>query len=116
MWQETRHAAARRTLERYCAADVVALQLLAAELLAAHGCAVAAPDAAALWQAVHAHLPPPAEPVPVMRAAAPAAYPHPPLGAVPPADAIAAAAHAALTRAEKQKRLRELWRGMRSKS
>ena len=113
VWRDTHNPAARRTLERYCAADVVALKLLAAELLAAHGCAVTVPVPEALWELVHAHLPPPAEPVP-LPAAAPCVAPRAPaMGALPPADAIAAATNAALSRDEKQKRLRQLWRSMR---
>jgi hypothetical protein len=47
-------------------------------------------------------------------AAVPVAPRTPPLGALPAAEAIAAAANAALSRDEKQKRLRELWRSLRS--
>jgi uncharacterized protein YprB with RNaseH-like and TPR domain len=103
LWSEKRDPAARRTLERYCAADTVALQRLAAELLAAHGCAVTVPEAEALWRVVHARLPPPDRPV-----VRPPPAPLPPLAA-----AAAAAADPARSRAEKQKRLRELWRGLR---
>jgi uncharacterized protein YprB with RNaseH-like and TPR domain len=117
VWQERHSAAARRTLERYCAADVVALQLLAAELLAAHGCAVTVPSPETLWELVHAQLPPPDAPVPLPApaVAAPPA-PHTTLGARPDPRAIAAAAAPVLSREEKQKRLRELWRSMRSTS
>lgn len=81
----------------------MALQRLAAELLAAHGCAVTVPEAEALWRVVHARLPPPDRPV-----VRPPPAPLPPLAA-----AAAAAADPARSRAEKQKRLRELWRGLR---
>ena len=100
LWAEKRDAAARRTLERYCAADTVALRRLAADLLASHDCAVTVPEAEALWQVVHDRLPPPDQSV--VR----------PPGATMP-TAIAAPPPPGLSREEKQKRLRQLWRGMR---
>ncbi|MDD5706845.1 MAG: ribonuclease H-like domain-containing protein [Kiritimatiellae bacterium] len=52
-WKERRQEAARRRLTRYCAADTVALKLLAARLLDAHGHAPeCVPEAAALWRLV----------------------------------------------------------------
>ena len=105
MWQRDRHAAARRTLERYCAADVVSLKLLAAELLAAHGCAVTVPEQEALWELVHAELPPPSEPVVLPAMTPPVLAPGAPTPGV-----VAFATPGNLSREEKQKRLRQLWR------
>jgi len=111
VWHEKRNAAARRTLERYCAADVVSLQLLAAELITTHGCAVTAPDPQTLWDLVHTRLPPSPEAVgmPVPACLTPRTL----SGSQMSASAIAAAALPTLSREDKQKRLRELWRSMR---
>lgn len=99
-WSQHGHATARRTLERYCSADVITLQLLAAEVLAAHGCRATVPEAEALWEMLHAELPPPAE-----------KFAPPPPAIIPPLAGPATGS--ARARAEKQARLRQLWRAQR---
>jgi uncharacterized protein YprB with RNaseH-like and TPR domain len=100
-WTRLGDAAARRRLERYCAADTVALQRLAAELLAAHGCAVTVPEMDALWQGVTEACPP--------------LDPPPAIVAVPddPLQSALRAAVDAGSRAARQERLRAHWRAAR---
>ena len=105
LWDETRRAAPRRLLERYCAADVLSLKWLAASVLAEHACAVTVPEPEALWELVQTELPPPAEAVDL-----PAALP---AITLPAMAGMASAVAAAGSRAEKQRRLRQLWREMR---
>ena len=50
MWEQDGDHQARRVLERYCGADVLALKLLAAHLLELHGCKVDCESADALWE------------------------------------------------------------------
>lgn len=115
-WAERRDAQARRTLERYCAADTVTLKLLAGRLCALQGAAVAVPEEAGLWQLIHEALPD------LGRPAGALSRPHeieplPPKS--PPAPVVAAdlfsisemvGSTAGLSRADKQARLRERWR------
>jgi uncharacterized protein YprB with RNaseH-like and TPR domain len=49
MWEQDGDRKARRVLERYCGADVLALQLLAAHLLDLNGCKVESETADELW-------------------------------------------------------------------
>lgn len=49
MWEQDGDHQARRVLERYCGADVLALQLLAAHLLETNGCKVDCEAADSLW-------------------------------------------------------------------
>jgi uncharacterized protein YprB with RNaseH-like and TPR domain len=58
LWEQDRDLRARITLERYCGADVLALKLVAARLLAAHACSVMCESQHELWG-----LLPPPEPV-----------------------------------------------------
>lgn len=66
LWEQMKNRQARAKLERYCCADVLALQLVTARLLEAHGHPVAAPTPAELWRALDQHLGPAAvrEPLP----------------------------------------------------
>jgi len=107
LWESSRRAAPRRLLERYCAADVLSLKWLAASVLAAQHCAVTVPEPEALWDLVQGELPPPDEPVEIVLAALAVAC------AAPSAAAMPAASATTLSREEKQRRLRQLWRDMR---
>jgi len=114
-WSENGDEQARRTLERYCAADTVMLNMLAAKLCALQGAEVQLPVEADVWSAVHRALPDLGRP-----AAAPAVHAVEPGPAKPaPAPVVSAdlfsiaemvSATAGLSRAEKQARLRERWR------
>lgn len=110
-WERHGDRAARHRLERYCAADTVTLQRLAAELLTAHGCGVTIPALETLWEVVTAACPTP----PGVTFAAPAP---PPAAPAPAAAAVCAAVRAACegahTRAERQQRLRARWRAMQN--
>lgn len=122
-WHDRQDALARRTLERYCAADTVMLQMLAGRLCRQHGADVAMPLEADLWSLVHAALPDLGRPAlcEEMPAYGYVAEPPPPNPA--PAPVVAAdlfslsqmiGATAGLSRAEKQARLRERWRTFRT--
>jgi uncharacterized protein YprB with RNaseH-like and TPR domain len=103
-WEETRRPAARRLLERYCAADVLSLRWLAAIVLAERRCAVTLPASEALWEVVQTALPPLQETI----ASAP-----PPAATTAALADVLAALPATETRLEKQRRLRQLWRASR---
>jgi hypothetical protein len=108
VWERERVLWARRTLERYCAADTVVLKLLAAELLTAHGCGATVPEAEALWTHVNDEMPP---------VAGGCAYPAAAPAVVPPATAALGQALSdlgGLSREAKQARLRARWRAMRN--
>jgi hypothetical protein len=115
-WSEQGDECARRTLERYCAADTVMLKMLAGRLCTLQGVAVTTPDEAALWQLLHSALPDLGRPACVRQGeACRAPSPEKP----PPAPLVSAdlfsitemvGATSGLSRAEKQARLRERWR------
>jgi uncharacterized protein YprB with RNaseH-like and TPR domain len=116
-WAQARDARARRTLERYCAADTVMLKLLAGRLCALRGAAVAVPEESDLWRLVHEALPDlglPEGALPVPERGLEAPPPKPPPAPVVAADLFSIAemvgSTAGLSRAEKQARLRERWR------
>ena len=114
-WSERGDERARRTLERYCAADTVMLKLLAGRLCVLQGAAVAVPEEAWLWGLIHAALPDKGRPEGVAR---PETLPEAPRRPTPAPVAAAdlfsitamVGATAGLSRAEKQARLREQWR------
>ena len=114
-WSERGDEQAKRTLERYCAADTVMLSLLAGRLCALQGAAVALPTEADLWSLVHAAYPD------LGRARTPMPQPalEPPPPKPSPAPVVSAdlfsisemvGAVDGLSRADKQARLRERWR------
>lgn len=115
-WDATGDERARRTLERYCAADTVTLKRLAGQLCAQHGVRVEVPAETDLWRLIHAELPDLGRPAALW----PAAVAEPPPPKPAPAPAVAAdrfsiaemvgGPTAGLSRAEKQARLRERWR------
>jgi uncharacterized protein YprB with RNaseH-like and TPR domain len=113
-WSERGDEQAKRTLERYCVADTVLLQLLAGRLCALKGAHVELPTEAELWALVQAAFPGLGRPVPDA-----------PLKSetfsqkTAPAPVVAADLFSltemlgtteGLTRAEKQARLRQRWR------
>ncbi len=114
-WSGRGDEQAKRTLERYCAADTVMLSLLAARLCALQGAAVTSPTEADVWALVHAAYPdlgrsPTAAPPPAPEPAPP----KPSSGPVISADLFSISemvgATEGLSRADKQARLRERWR------
>ncbi len=114
-WSQSGDERARRTLERYCAADTVSLKRLAGQLCAQHGVRVEVPAETDLWRLIHAELPELGRP----QTPWPAAVAEPPLPKPAPAPVVAAdlfsisemvGATAGLSRADKQARLRERWR------
>jgi uncharacterized protein YprB with RNaseH-like and TPR domain len=119
-WSEKRDERARRTLERYCAADTAMLKLLAGRLCALQGAVVAAPEEAALWRSIDEALPelgggrhsgglPPETPAvskPEVR--------EPVIAADLFSISAMVDATAGLSRTEKQARLRERWRQHRN--
>jgi hypothetical protein len=117
-WSERGDAQAKRTLERYCAADTVMLKLLSAKLCARQGAAVSASAEADVWALVHAAFPDLGRPLSAAPPVPEPAPPKPSAGPVVSADlfSIASMVNAAegATRAEKQARLRERWRQHRS--
>ena len=113
-WQERGDTQAKRTLERYCAADTVMLKLLAGRLCALQGATVALPEESDIWALVHAAFPDLGRP---LMSAPPAPEPAPPKPS--PAKIVAAdlfsisemvGGSEGLSRADKQARLRERWR------
>jgi uncharacterized protein YprB with RNaseH-like and TPR domain len=113
-WQERGDEQAKRTLERYCAADTVMLKLLAGRLCALQGAEVTLPLEAEVWTLVHAAFPDLGR---SLASAPPAAEPPPPKPSPPKivaADLFSIAEMVGgaegLSRADKQARLRERWR------
>ena len=122
-WHDRQDAQARRTLERYCAADTVMLQMLAGRLCLQHGADVALPVETDLWSLVHAALPDLGRPAACEGTPALGYVAEPPPPKPAPAPVVAAdlfslsqmvGATAGLSRADKQARLRERWRSFRT--
>ena len=113
-WSEFGDEKARRTLERYCAADTVMLKMLASKLCARQGVEVALPLEGDLWRAVHEALPDLGRPVLAAPQAVELTPAKPAPAPVVSADLFSISemvgATAGLSRAEKQARLRERWR------
>lgn len=117
-WSERGDARARRTLERYCAADTVMLKLLAGRLCALQGAEVAVPEEAALWRLIHDVLPDMGGASCAVQGDAPGEVslppPKPNPGPVVTADLFSitemVGSTVGLSRAEKQARLRDKWR------
>lgn len=116
-WTENHDARARRTLERYCAADTVMLKMLAGKLCALQGGDVVIPEEAVLWRLVHESLPDMGRTQGA--GSIPRAVVEPPQPKPTPAPVVSAdlfsiselvGSAEGLSRAEKQARLRERWR------
>ncbi len=114
-WHERGDAQAKRTLERYCAADTVMLKLLAGRLCLLQGAAVALPSEGEVWALVHAAYPDlgRAQTVAFCSAidcAPPRPKPEPVVSAGLFSITEMVGVTEGLTRAEKQAKLRERWR------
>lgn len=116
-WQARGDVQAKRTLERYCSADTVMLQMLAGRLCALQGAAVTLPTESDIWALVHAAYPDLGRPACAPLALEPAP-PKPAPGPVVAADLFSISemvgAADGLSRADKQARLRERWRQHRN--
>ncbi|HRR32685.1 MAG TPA: ribonuclease H-like domain-containing protein [Kiritimatiellia bacterium] len=122
-WRDRQDEQARRTLERYCTADTVMLQMLAGELCRHHGADVVLPAEADLWSLVQTALPDLGRPASGGDRPALGHIVEPPPPKPAPAPVVAAdlfslsqmlGATGGLSRAEKQARLRERWRNFRT--
>jgi uncharacterized protein YprB with RNaseH-like and TPR domain len=112
-WQARGDEQAKRTLERYCAADTVMLKLLAGRLCAVHGAAVTLPTESDIWALIHASYPDLGRPAccaPVLEPAPPKPSPAPVVSADLFSISDMVGATEGLSRADKQARLRERWR------